>query len=194
MHGLVNRAVQGFVTDSYGQEVWDAVMRQADMGVTGFEPMLTYDDAQTPELIAAVCAVLERRATDVLEDIGTYLVSHPNTEALRRLMRFGGTDFSDFLHSLDDLPDRVRLAVPNLELPHIELRDAGQGAFELHCPVGIYGFAHVLVGLLRAMADDYGALALLEHSGGAEGADKIDITLIASDFAEGRSFSLGGHP
>jgi len=166
-------------------------MRQADLGVTGFEPMMTYDHAMTPKLVAAVCDVLGRPAADVMEDLGTYLVSHPNTEALRRLMRFGGVTFTDFLHSLDDLPDRARLAVPDLNLPWIELRDEADGTFCLHCDASLPGFGHVLVGILRTMADDYGALALLEHSGGDTGTEQIAITVIESEFSEGRSFHLG---
>ncbi len=61
----------------------------------------------------------------LLEDLGTYLVSHPNVQGLRRLLRFGGAGFIDFLHSLDELHDRARLAVPDLDLPQLELRDHG---------------------------------------------------------------------
>lgn len=190
MHGLINRAVQAFVVDSYGQGIWDQIVRRSDLGITGFEPMLIYDDHVTPTLIEATCAVLCRPAPDVMEDLGTYLVSHPNTEAVRRLMRFGGVTFTDFLHSLDDLPDRARLAVPNLDLPWIEVRDEADGTYCLYCEDRLPGFGHVLVGILRTMADDYGALALLEHSDGEGATERIAVTVIESDFSEGRSFSL----
>ena len=111
MHGLINRAIQCFVTDSYGPEKWADAARWAELGLVDFESMLTYEDSMTHRAIDAVCHVLNRPRTDIMEDIGTYLVSHPNTEALRRLLRFGGVNFVEFLQSLDDLPDRARLAV-----------------------------------------------------------------------------------
>jgi hypothetical protein len=126
--------------------------------------------------------------------LGTYLVSHKNVEALRRLLRFGGVTFEEFLHSLDDLPDRARLAVSDLELPKLELREHAPGMYSLNCSsdLQVFGanFGHVMVGLLRAMADDYGALVLLEHQGGQLGSETISINLLESSFAEGRSFLL----
>jgi len=49
----------------------------------------------------------------------------------------------------------------------------------------------VMMGVLRAMADDYGALVILDHHGVQDGDEVISITLIETAFAEGRSFELG---
>mmetsp|Transcript_7554 Transcript_7554/g.12953 ORF Transcript_7554/g.12953 Transcript_7554/m.12953 type:complete len:196 (+) Transcript_7554:2856-3443(+) len=191
MHGLINRAIQCFVTDSYGPDKWVEATRLADLDFVEFEAMLIYDDDITPRILDAVSQVLDRPRADVMEDIGTYLVSHPNVEALRRLLRFGGVTFVEFLHSLDDLPDRARLAVADLQLPRIELHDFGPTQFNLVCDSPIAGYGHVMMGILRAMADDYGALALLEHEGGDQGVETISISLIETEFAEGRVFDLG---
>ena len=191
MHGLINRAVQSFYCNTYGQDRWLKVTEAAGLGFCDFEPMLVYDDAQSMRLLDAICTELGRSQVDVLEDLGTYLVSHPQVESLRRLLRFGGVNYVEFLHSLDDLPDRVRLAVADLHLPPLELREHTQGHFSLTCKPGLPGFGSVLVGLLRAMADDYGALVMLNHQGAREGCEVIEITLIESAFAEGRSFELG---
>lgn len=192
MHGLVNRAIQDFLVDSYGPAQWAATVLRAELDFDDFEPMLVYDDALTPRVLSAACDVLDRHYEDLLEDLGTYLVSHPNTEALRRLLRFGGVTFVDFLHSLDDLPDRGRLAVPDLDLPRIELRDHSIDRFSLVCECPLPGFGHLLMGALRAMADDYGTLAYLEHDGGENGIETVSITLLETDFARGREFRLGG--
>ncbi len=78
----------------------------ARLEVDEFEAMLHYEDALTERLLDAVAAEIGVPREAVLEDIGTYLVSNPNVEALRRLLRFGGENFVEFLHSLDELPDR----------------------------------------------------------------------------------------
>ncbi|MEP5630302.1 MAG: heme NO-binding domain-containing protein [Tateyamaria sp.] len=191
MHGLINRAIQCFVSDSYGADNWVEVARVANLRFVEFESMLVYDDDLTPNLLDSVSYVLNRPRDDVMEDIGTYLVSHPNVERLRRLLRFGGVTFVEFLHSLDDLPDRARLAVSDLTLPRIELREHGPGHFSLICESPLVGYGHVVMGVLRAMADDYGALAVLEHAGSGKGVETISITLIETEFAKGRSFELG---
>ena len=191
MHGLINRAIQCFVTDSYGADKWVEATRLADLDFVEFEAMLIYDDDITPRLLDAISNILDRPRSDVMEDMGTYLVSHPNVEALRRLLRFGGVTFVEFLHSLDDLPDRARLAVSDLNLPKIELRDHSPTHFSLVCESPIDGYGHVMMGILRTMADDYGALALLEHTGSGQGVETISVTLIETEFAEGRVFDLG---
>ncbi|MGR3503323.1 heme NO-binding domain-containing protein [Pseudaestuariivita sp.] len=190
MHGLMNKALQGFCTDAYGADTWTRVMRLSGTGLDGFEAMLSYDDDVTPAVLGAMAQVLRKPRAEVLEDMGTYLVSHPNTQALRRLLRFGGETFAEFLNSLDDLPDRARLALPDLELPRLELWELRPNEFRLEVTSPLAGFGHICVGMLRAMADDYGALVFLEHAGRSGETETIEVRLIESRFAEGRRFHL----
>jgi hypothetical protein len=166
-------------------------MLNAGLDFTEFEAMLTYDDALTPRVLDAAAEVLDRPRHDVMEDIGTYLVSNPNVEALRRLLRFGGVNFLDFLHSLDDLSDRARLAVSDLNLPRLELREHNARSFTLICDAPIVGYGFVMIGILRAMADDYGALVLLDHTGRHAKQEFISVVLFETEFATGRRFELG---
>lgn len=191
MHGLINKAIQSFFCATYGADRWLRVTETAGFEHADFEAMLIYDDAQSRYLLDVIAGELDRPLNEILEDIGTFLVSNPQTESLRRLLRFCGVSYLDFLHSLDDLPDRARLAVSDLHLPPLELREHAVGHFSLTCGAGLPGFGAVMVGILRAMADDYGALVMLEHSGNSDGRDVITITLIETAFAEGRSFELG---
>lgn len=191
MHGLINKAIQSFVCQTYGKARWEMVTGAAGLGFSEFEAMLVYEDQYTVDLMAALTSELGRPLPDVLEDIGTFLVSHPQLEPLRRLLRFGGETYVDFLHSLDDLPDRARLAVSDLHLPEMELEDHAQTSYTLVCQPGLPGYGYVMMGILRAMADDYGALVILEHKGVQIAAEHISITLIETAFAAGREFNLG---
>lgn len=192
MHGLINRAIQSFVVHTYGAQRWRVVVNQSALEFDEFEAMLSYDDELTFRVLSVMQEVLNRPLDEILEDIGTFLVSNPEVEALRRLLRFAGVTYVEFLHSLDDLPDRTRLAVSDLHLPAMELREHAPGQFSLTCHPGLPGFGHVIMGLLRAMADDYGALVMLTHDGKKDGVEVISITLVESYFSEGREFDLGG--
>ena len=186
MHGLVNRSVQCFLRDTYGVARWVSVAEEAGIDPNGFEALLVYDDALTDAMIGAAARQLGKPREALLEDVGIYLAG---LEPLRRLLRFGGVDYADFLQSLDELPDRVHLAVPELDMPGLELRATGPGRFTLVCGGQHDGFGAVFAGILRAMADDYGALALIEAGGGGA-AETVGIELLEAQFATGRRFDL----
>lgn len=190
MHGLINRSLQCFLRDTHGQPVWVAIARNAELGFDSFEAMLTYDPAVTDAVIDAAVRYLNRPRDAILEDLGTYLVSHPKLEPLRRLLRFGGATFVDFLNSVEDLPGRGRLAVPDLDLPSLSLVYNGPDQFRLTCRSPLFGTGYVMLGLLRAMADDYGALVLLDYLGNHDGEDVISIHILDQSFAAGRHFEL----
>lgn len=190
MHGLINRSIQCFVQDTYGEACWRRISEAAGIGPDGFEAMLCYNDALTDAVLDAVSDRLDKPRDAVMEDLGTFLVSNPRLEPVRRLLRFGGETFTEFLMSLDDLPDRARLAVPDLEVPELHLVEDTPSTFRLFCRCHFAGACRVMMGILRAMADDYGALVLLEHAGEAGDGALLRIELLDCSFAEGRSFTL----
>jgi len=190
MHGLINRTIENYLCDTYGRKFWCDVAGRLDAGFIDFEPMFQYDDALTPAVIDLAVQASQKPREALLEDLGTYLVTDPRAERVRRLLRFGGVDYVDFLHSLDDLHGRARLAVPDLNLPELEMTGLGDGSYSVACTSDLDGFGHVLVGLLRALADDYGALAVLDHQGRDGGREMISVQLLEKQFAQGRSFEL----
>lgn len=192
MNGLINRSIQCFLRDGWGPAVWDDAARAAGVPAQGFEPLLPYPAEVTERLLSAAAARLDRDSACLLEDLGTYIVSHPARAAVRRLLRFGGQDFHDFLHSLEDLPARARLALPDLVLPPLRLREEAEDTFRLMIAGGRPGLAEVTLGLLRAMADDYGALVILRLDRvAADGAAEVTIRLLDQAHGTGRAFTLG---
>ena len=190
MHGLIFRTVEAYVSDRFGADTWVRAMALADIEIASFEAMLDYDATYFPSVLDGCARALERPVETILEDIGTYLVAYQNHASIRRLLRFGGDSFSELLHSLGDLPDRTRLAVSGLVLPQIHVREPIPQHFIIACSGPPRGFGHVLVGLLRTMADDYGALAVLDHQGTRDGAEIIEVSVVDIAFSEDRGFAL----
>jgi hypothetical protein len=189
MHGIFIRAVDHFLADTHGETLRAESAAEAGLPADGLEAMQRYPAALLDALIGAAARRLALPREGLLEDLGTYLVTHPRHERLRRLLRFGGVDFVDFLHSLEELPGRGRLALADLDLPALRLVENGPGCYDLNC-FGFSGIGHLLMGILRAMADDYGALAVLVHEGGDNRGERILISLAAPDFTAGRRFDL----
>lgn len=192
MHGLINRALQGFLQDTYGAKTWDRIREIAGLPFDDFETMLRYDHALTMDTFRAACLHLELNPNAMLEDLGTYCVTDPKLEPLRRLLRFGGSNFHEFLQSLDELAERGQLAIPDLEMPHLTLESGTSQRYRLRATWVLPGVAPLLLGGLRAMADDYGALVVLSLGGvAADGAEYLDIELLDAAFSDGRRFDLG---
>ncbi|MDN5788768.1 heme NO-binding domain-containing protein [Pseudorhodobacter sp.] len=190
MHGLINRALQCYVRDTHGPAIWAHVTREARLGFDNFEPMLSYDIALTEAAVQACVTVLRRPRESILEDLGTFLVSNPELDALRRLLRFGGVSFTDFLQTLEETRGRGRLALADLDLPELDLVEISPQLFKLQCRFPLAGSSHVMMGLLRAMADDYGALVLMEHGGNGPEGELILIQVLEMAHSEGRRFYL----
>lgn len=90
MHRLASKAIERFVSDAYGDEVWSEIADQALPGEGAFEPMILDDPWITDAILDAAEAKLGKPRELILEDLGGYLVSHHRSEPLRRLLRFGG--------------------------------------------------------------------------------------------------------
>jgi hypothetical protein len=186
MDALLLRSLQSYVLGTFGSAKWQEVCTLADQPSLTFEPMLRYDLGSADRFADMVSQVLGRPVEAIWEDVGTYLVTNPDREGIRRLLRFGGVSFSDFLHSLEELPARAKLALSDLDAPEVFLDEVGPDRFELRCRSHIRGIQRVLMGVVTAMADDYGALCLIDT--GAE--DCITIAVLDSRHATARAFDL----
>lgn len=181
MHGLINRSIEGFVRESYGDDAWRDIADR--IGLAGsFEGFRHYPDALTLRLIAASAERLAKPASELLEDMGAWLA---RSEPVRRLLRFSGAEFADFVVTLEELPGRVRMVLPDLDMPRLTVTSGAADRFRVTVSHAMPEWRSVLAGILRAMSDDYGALALIVDEGSG-------ITIGVSDeaFSEGRDFAL----
>lgn len=187
MHGLIHKSIQSFLQGQYGQSCWDQIARRSALPADGFEAMLVYDDTCAESLLSAATEVLNRTRAGLLEDLGAYLVAQ---EPVRRLLRFGGADYREFLLSLDELQGRGQMALPELKLPALTVLIEQHGTFRLLVRAPLPGWGAVMTGLVRAMADDYGALAFIELLDLVGEEEQVLITLLEDAYAEGRRFDL----
>ncbi len=194
MHGMINRAFQGFLVETYGREVWDEVCSVAQLRFSDFEAMLHYEDHLTMACFEAAISLLHKNPNVLLEDVGTFLITHKPYAPLKRLLRFGGGTFPDFLMSLEELPDRGRMAMSNIEMPEIEVVRIDEQGFRVTAQWALPGIGPLLLGALRAMADDYGALATLCLDGIEGRRESLRIDIFDTAHSSGNDFVLGEVP
>jgi hypothetical protein len=164
MHDLVSRAVEKFLAD-------ESVSLEAGAGILPPGQML-HDAA----------VQLRKPVDELVEDLGAWLVRQ---DEIWRLLRFCGRDFLDFLLRLEELPDRIRLITDDLDVPEITLSRSDDGLLWVTLSNGPPACTALLGGLLRAMADDYGALCVITPQDGG-----LCIDVSDSAFAAARTFRL----
>jgi hypothetical protein len=198
MHGMICKALEGYLRGVHGSGPWDDVRRAAGLEVETFETLSHYPDEVWGRIVAASAARLGIARDALLEDLGTWLCTDPGMEPVRRLMRFSGPSYVEFLYSLDEMHDRARMAVRELDLPVVRIADGAGGRLRLATAWHAAGAGAVITGILRAMADDYGALALIDHEGAEERGglwrERLSVTIVDVGFAPARSFQLAGAP
>jgi hypothetical protein len=164
MHDLVSRAVEKFLAE-------ESVPLQA---VTGILP--------AGQMLRDAALHLGKPVDELVEDLGAWLVRQ---DEIWRLLRFCGRDFLDFLLRIEELPDRIRLITDDLDVPEIALSRSEDGLLWITLSGGPPTWTALLGGLLRAMADDYGALCVITPRAGG-----LCIDVSDSAFAAARTFHL----
>jgi hypothetical protein len=192
---MICKALEAHVTSMHGAALWDSICAAAGFEAGRFEPLLTYDDALFDAVLAAGARSLDRDEAALLDDLGAWICTHPPLDPVRRLLRFCGTSFRDFLFSLEEIDARARMTLPELELPRCRLtQDAGPDRFVVSTLWHRPGSGALLAGVLRAMASEHGALAVIapRHPNAAAGErwECVTIDLPRERFHSPRAFAL----
>lgn len=180
MQALINRALDEFLRETYPGALSEA-QRLSSIGLWSGAGGhgLWLDQAR----IAQAADALGKTPADLLEDLGAWLARQ---EPVRRLLRFAGRDFREFASHLDELPGRARLVMPDLAVPAVSVVAGAAATLALTLTPPDQGTLALLAGILRAMADDYGALGLIFVEDG-----RILIEITEDAFSQGREFQLG---
>lgn len=182
MIGLINRSIEIFLKETYGAETWEVLCQATGLDPRGFSSLKAYPDELTSTLLRAAAQTLNKSALDLLEDTGSWLVRR---EPIRRLLRFSGSEFEEFVFALEELPGRARMALAVLDFPPIVVLSPEKGSFEITGTGWLYGLEWIIAGALRGMADDFGVLALMEAEAG-----KVSLKILVPEYSPARPFDL----
>ena len=182
MHGLINRSIEGFLRGTYGDAFWFSVAESSGIDPRGFQTMRGYPDAISHALINHAALQRNKPEAELLEDLGAWLAQ---VEPVRRLLRFSGRDFKEFLFSLDELPGRAQMVIPDLGMPRLRVSMVDSDEVVILMNGCFAEWRSVMAGLIRAMADDYGTLGLIVLEG-----ETVSVRISDDAFSEGRKFEL----
>lgn len=151
MYGMVNKAIEGLVTEQFGEETWTRILAEAGVDGAGFIGMDPYPDEVTYALVGAASRVLETPADALLEAFGEYWTRYVGSQGYGSLMALEGRDLGEFLRDLDDMHARISMTMPELNPPAFTVEDGDDGEYILHYYSDRAGLGPMVVGLLRGL-------------------------------------------
>lgn len=151
MYGIVNKAIQGLVTENFGAPAWERIKERSGIKEDLFLSSESYPDSMTYELAGAASEVLETPLRDILIAFGEYWIMKTGKESYGSLMQSGGSSLPEFLINLPNFHSRVMLMYPNLEPPEFQITSQKENSLHLHYYSHREGLQDFVYGLIKGM-------------------------------------------
>ncbi|KAG2492149.1 hypothetical protein HYH03_009640 [Edaphochlamys debaryana] len=199
MIGVLNEGIRGFVTATYGPEVWASVIAAAGLDesyIDGFEQTCPYADGITYRVLGALSRHVGESLESVMEAAGMYTSLYHYGQSHDWLLRCMGSNIVEFLQNLNFFHLHLSLTFKDMRSPEFNVAEVTPESVVLHYASPRPGLTHYAVGLLRGTAKHlYGTdvtvsiLRLRDHSqpyrnpeqdpddSGCDGLDRQDTNL-----------------
>ena len=152
MYGIVNQAIQGLVTENFGQDSWEKIKKKSNVTDEFFLSDESYDDAVTYNLAIAASEVLGISVEQVLVAFGEYWVLKTGHERYGSLMKAGGNSLKEFLVNLPNFHSRVMLMYPKITPPEFQITNQSDTSVLVHYYSSRAGLTAFMQGLLQGLA------------------------------------------
>ncbi len=156
MYGLVNKAVQDYLTSKFGEAVWNTVRSKAGFQDAEFVPLQQYPDELTFKLVGAACEATGADAARLVEEIGAFWVAFTGQQGYGSLMDQLGATFPEALANLDAMHVRVALMMPNLKPPSFRVLEQSDRRLMLAYISKRQGLVPMVIGLVKGLGRKYG--------------------------------------
>lgn len=178
MYGLVNNAIQSFVTEQHGTAVWNQVRARASVRETEFVSMQTYPDDLTYALVGAAHVELGVEVDAFLESLGEYWITYAAEKGHGGMLDRAGRTFVEVLQNLDAMHARIALTFPELKTPSFRVRSATEHSLDLHYYSPRQGLLPFVRGLLFGLAKRFATQIELEVLHSREAGHDHDVLVV----------------
>lgn len=173
MYGLINKAVQGYLCETFGKEQWCSIAQEAGAYHAGFISLETYPDEITYALVAKTSARLSIPADTLWERLGEYWIRYTASEGYGEFFACQAHGMMAFLENLNAMHERMALIHPQMRSPKFELRKISADSYELDYFSTRQGLAAFVKGMLHGLSKQFNQPADIEHIPGC--ADKAGV-------------------
>lgn len=151
MYGMVNRAIELFIKEEHGNEIWERVASLANV-TADFISMEQYPDAVSVSLVVELSKVTELTPNQILASVGEFWVDFAHKSAYGDLLDMAGDSLPEVLANLDDMHARIGQSFDALKPPSFWVSDLTEDSLILHYASEREGLAPMVVGLVRGLS------------------------------------------
>ena len=162
MYGLVNKAIEDFVTQRFGVEIWERILEKAGLDGEVFISMKSYPDDWTYKLVGAGSEVLGLPADDVLTAFGEHWIGFMQRAGYGQHLKACGRTLPDFLRRLDNMHAHIGLTFADSKMPSFRCTEIAGQRLQVDYYSARSGLTPMVVGLLRGLGAFFGVAVQVE--------------------------------
>jgi Haem-NO-binding len=155
MYGIVNRAIQDLVSETFGEEKWEIIKEKSGIDVDFFISTEPYDDDITYQLAGAISEEMTIPVHDVLFAFGEWWVLKTARQKYGGMMESGGASLKEFLVNLPVFHNRFLIMYPKLSPPEFTISHSEESSIWVHYRSKRIGLQDFVRGILSGLGEMY---------------------------------------
>ncbi|KAK7886545.1 hypothetical protein WMY93_026166 [Mugilogobius chulae] len=160
MYGLYLEAVNDYINESYGEDVWRLIENRAEIPHLKFVRHQMYNDNLILRLAKAAGEVLGKTHDELMYAFGVYMVKRIGNYGYERILKVNllisvGRNVRDFINELDNLHEYFRFSFPKVQPPSFCVEEECETSLTLHYRSTRKGFTQFVKGQLSQVGRQF---------------------------------------
>lgn len=162
---------------SFGEQVWGEICAEVNRSSADFDPLRSYPDTETHQMIGAVAKRLDLSVEQVLHRFGRYWIKYTAAEGYGPILDLLGQSFRSCIGNLNRMHGHMGVMMPNLQPPRFTVDEHTQEHITVHYYSTREGLAPMVFGLLEGLSERFEESVVIEYiaRGTRSDHDEFDI-------------------
>ncbi|KPJ19146.1 Soluble guanylate cyclase 88E [Papilio machaon] len=152
MYGLLLENMAEYIRQTYGEERWEDIRRQAGVEQPSFSVHQVYPENLIARLAKKAQEVLGISEREFMDQMGVYFVGFVSQYGYDRVLSVLGRHMRDFLNGLDNLHEYLKFSYPRMRAPSFICENETRHGLTLHYRSKRRGFVFYAMGQIREVA------------------------------------------
>ncbi|XP_072346716.1 LOW QUALITY PROTEIN: soluble guanylate cyclase 88E-like [Scyliorhinus torazame] len=155
MYGLYLEAVNDYINELYGEDVWRLIEARAEIPHLKFVKHQMYNDNLILRMAKAAGEVLGKTHDELMYAFGVYMVKRIGVYGYEKILKVLGRNVRDFINELDNLHEYFRFSFPKVQPPSFCVEEECETSLTLHYRSTRRGFTQFVKGQLSQVGRQF---------------------------------------